>query len=67
LIKSNKEESQNLYKILADKLHQELSKMYEGTWHVIAGSDFGAEVGMQADSALLFTLENISFLVWRFC
>ena len=46
LIKSCREESQNLFKILSDKLHAEITKNYEGTWHVIVGSDFGAEVGM---------------------
>ena len=55
------------FKTIAENLKNEISRKYEGCWHVIVGKDFGSFVSFEKNSVIHFSINDFSFLIWKFC
>ncbi|KEG10870.1 putative dynein light chain [Trypanosoma grayi] len=53
------------YKDAATKLKKKLDEEKKGTWHVIVGSHFGANVTNDAETLINFKINEMHFLVFR--
>ena len=53
------------FKIMAERIKLSLDKRFGSSWHVVVGIDFGSYVSFEKGSAIMFSLNNYSFLIWK--
>ena len=53
------------FKTMAEKIKFSLDKRFGGSWHVVVGPDFGSYVSFERGSAIMFSLNNFSFFIWK--
>jgi dynein light chain LC8-type len=53
------------FKIMAEKIKMSLDKRFGASWHVVVGIDFGSFVSFEKGCAIMFQLNNFSFLIWK--
>eukprot|EP01012_Entosiphon_sulcatum_P054332 TRINITY_DN7501_c0_g1_i2.p2 TRINITY_DN7501_c0_g1~~TRINITY_DN7501_c0_g1_i2.p2 ORF type:complete len:126 (-),score=44.20 TRINITY_DN7501_c0_g1_i2:301-678(-) len=54
-----------LHKDIAQHIKKQLDENYKGTWHCIVGTHFGSNITHDALSIINFTVDTLSFLVFR--
>ncbi|KAG8340994.1 putative Dynein light chain type 1 [Trypanosoma vivax] len=57
--------SEHMYKDVATALKRKLDETEKGTWHVIAGSHFGANVTNDAETLVNMKIDDMYVLVFR--
>ena len=61
----NPEEENKYHKDLAKFIKEKFDKEKGGTWHVIVGTHFGADVTNEAHKLIFFWLDHIGFLIYK--
>jgi hypothetical protein len=54
------------FKHIAENLKNDLDAEIGGTWNVVVGRDFGSYFGYEQKGAIMFWINHICFLVFRF-
>ena len=53
------------YKDMALYVKHEIEKKFQGSWHVVVGTNFGSFVSYECKTVVLFWLEHIGFLIFK--
>eukprot|EP00831_Metopus_contortus_P009243 TRINITY_DN13563_c0_g3_i2.p1 TRINITY_DN13563_c0_g3~~TRINITY_DN13563_c0_g3_i2.p1 ORF type:complete len:106 (-),score=31.13 TRINITY_DN13563_c0_g3_i2:191-508(-) len=59
------EEENRYHKDLARFVKEKLDKELGGTWHVIVGTHFGAQITNESHKMIFFRLEHLCFLIFK--
>ena len=51
---------------MAKMIKEELDKQLGGSWHVIVGRNFGSYMSYEDQSAIMFWINHICFLIFKF-
>jgi len=54
------------FKEMAKMIKDELDKQLGGSWHVIVGRNFGSYMSYEDQSAIMFWINHICFLIFKF-
>ena len=58
---------ENIYfKHMAEHIKSNMDEKFGGSWHVCVGKDFGNYVTYESHTMLLFWINHIGFLIWKF-
>jgi len=54
------------FKDMAESIKGSLDERFGGSWHVCVGKEFGNFVTYESHTIILFRINHISFLIWKF-